>query len=1383
MKNNFKKVLTRILLISVLIWGLVPFSVFADSKPDVTTKEETDYIKLQKEMSEEEKKFHKEFFDFYGQDEKEVYNTIMLIGKLFTKNDDLPWYGQYLFFPGNAGYIEDVENSVWVSDRNVEIDKTVTKYDYKRFPHPDTGRKRWTVCFFDEPQNLLNHNCDIPSIGTDVVQNLFGWVYKTGIHGGARTTSVSNFGFGVPLGFSENNPVPYNISTSPYKHTALEMFGYDLYYTSYYGEWDKIEVQTNARLMANVGFFNKMKVFGIGLLDGISQTLKNVVTNFSLNPLDWIGWFTGVVDGTVRTTVDTVDLYIVSSNRWNRNAFANTLYNSYYLSSKELMEMTAKLWKDHFKKYWLQYAKEDPAVKLFFKFVPPTDETYFNPYWDAIKFPECLKNENCPLNKIDELCLETYEVPNDGNNPNPTVSEIVGCKVWHTPESYFPIYKEKPEVKSFFDSVLEIKNPRSPARKMHECYTNSNTNDELLECWKEPHQDYGKTIFDFKKPNMIMAMSKLRTSFFKKYPQLKAQGVLGHLICANEEGDIPYDRDQEGFSGIKWVYKKYNNRTEGEEQEYLTEGCLPIRPSIEGAFTGTGDYESKDTRYLHWYKNKKSFIQSQGESNIIANIGRWFASFHAKLTNTILNFSFDNLLESLGINELAVNLINRLKQGIFFPLLGLCFFGTSLYLLFKYTSVGLGFFKVLFSLLIITFIGTVLMTFPEKFVKLVDEYPSAFDRYMAESVLQTYDNEKELTSDILCSATGPHKGIRTMQCLIWRFSVFEPYIRDQWGTKLDNLDSSNLRGNGLVGNGTVNMGGGQTVQNWGLWQLSKMKSGSITSYDPQRPTGITSKALYKLVDLQAGPNYAAGRDTKYFDSWSGVGIERSSNLIFAWISSFILMIVVIGLGLVKIETSLLLLIKIMMLPLVLLSSLLPNSQSKLSEYFLDLFMIFIRRIFVTLLLSVVLLILTFIYTSDYSFSGLAVISSLFLIATKMYYKEIIEKFVGLNEFNETGSLLSKFNPSQFIPKSLKQKMYLKKASIEGAITGGISGFGVGLVRKMKGEGKIFQSVKDGMSLNRRIVESREFRGQRKQGFGMSAEYSQIKEKLKQPKEYFKKSDTQRKLEKVHSKLITENKNYSAFVNSPNVEQSNLAKQELIKNKKLQDIIEKVQRGHSVDQEYYKALYKMTQSLSDENIDKKVSVAKEQINKIYKQPKEKTSLGINEKYDELKQTLSKEKKKFESDQNINSVLKKVYSKLKEDNSNYKISISMLNSTEAKEAVLEIKKNEKMLGLISKIQNKEKVDVAYYKILNNMSKNLNDNNFEEKISKAKEKIYKKQKFEQLSQNSKSPSWESNNRERINRRTNRQEDLNSSLQENSKLVQGITENEHYEQNLKNL
>ena len=87
--------------------------------------------------------------------------------------------------------------------------------------------------------------------------------------------------------------------------------------------------------------------------------------------------------------------------------------------------------------------------------------------------------------------------------------------------------------------------------------------------------------------------------------------------------------------------------------------------------------------------------------------------------------------------------------------------------------------------------------------------------------------------------------------------------------------------------------------------------------------------MYKLVDLQAGPNNGKESDSRFLWTWAGLTGERARAGFWQGIISICLLIVIGGLCIAKLEMTFELLIRVAMFPVVLAKALLLEVKLRL----------------------------------------------------------------------------------------------------------------------------------------------------------------------------------------------------------------------------------------------------------------------------------------------------------------------------------------------------------------------------------------------------------------------------------------------------------------------
>lgn len=1186
-----------------------------------------------------------EAFKGYGNGSGEVGDMVKTLeanGVLNSKDDSIMNVMYYLLSVGN--YMNDVSKGVYGDDETVD----------KRVIQEVDGKK--TICGNDtEPQNLLNHNCDIPSFGTELFQNIVSSWDTQGVLNAQRTTSVAGWGFGVPANIP-NDTVPVSANERAYKYTALELYGYNLQTTSYIGEWDDIKVSSASRLLSNYGFFGKAKLTGASLLNGIGAGLDAAVSEFSWNPIEWVG---NIIDssasGVLWTIVDTSDMNVAVTHSWTRPSFSNTLYNAYYMSDEEVTE---KGQAEFIKAVYLglkQYASVYPelgelfALKLddpnfpVFKYnryaLKTTDENGNKVYkteeeqfteWKATETVQGIINrgkavgidcdastnyqnwKTCWGTEWDAYAKALISGGESSESGYVTGSDKLtnGAVKWASNAEftiigdsltvgvqgylleYFPkanvnakesrnLYnesvdetldgyrtmlkmKEAGEIKDvvvialgtnngFTESQLKkfIDDLPSNVKKVVLVTTRSDVsvrkqvsermkavakdNDKVIVLdWNAQADDWGwkdivasdgihlnnyQPYAQYLTQNLYEAVGKgsdkgitvseqyqkifteisefIQNNLLKSNKYLNPAQGISHYICADSEG-VPTGATMADW---KYIYTDFNN--DDSENLNTDSACSEVRPSIEGALYGTGDNESTDTRYL-------TFVQySDGLGNTSKMGTGWFgnfstslASFFTKCTNTLLSLSFSNILEQLGVTDIIESVIVSFRDGIFFPLVVIAIAISAVYTLaMSIRTGGIATLKTLAMLIGTFFIGVMLMFQPANLVKFSEEIPNKIDNFVANIIL----SPTTASEDTLCSATGGDStGIRTMQCKVWEVGIFQPWTFSQFGTSWKNLDKDDMKNtnSSLVGNASVNMGANTIVKNWALYQLEVTKTGTITTYDTSKIDGEVSRNIYKLVDLQFGPDYAAKSDTTYSKQWAGFNNNRGTYAIKGALVSFALFVVIGSLSIAKIEMTVMFTIYLMLLPIMFLLGLFPGGSPKLKEYGMTMLNFYIKRVVLVLVISFLLNILSLVANSSSNYNVIAWFMIVFTFACKLYYKEIVNLFtVSTGSFSnafgtQIGSVSKAIKDGAMLPPFLRREVAQRtqglKEGTAGAAGGAIAGT-LGMIkdaregkvrRDINGDNLFVSSVKRGWQTGRTRGERFEFNKARRAGLGM-----------------------------------------------------------------------------------------------------------------------------------------------------------------------------------------------------------------------------------------------------------------------------------------------------------
>lgn len=971
-------------------------------------------------------KYNKAVSDYLGDAESmtDVVELIKVDKKVYPKptKNTMPHVMKRLF---NAGeYINDVEEGVLSNQLNVTKSDILYNNRY--------------ACNPNAPNNLLNHNCNIPNFTTGLIQN-FAYPFTRPFNNAEKTSSYATFGFGVPNQIP-GGVVPVNPGNRQHTYTALELYGYDLKLTSYNGEWDRIVVSNEARMLSNFGIIDSITLVGTSLWNAVQGGVAALIENFSFNPLRWIQNYGNALDGYlsggINTVLDTSDLNIVATNKWLREGFNNTLYNVYVMSDKEILTETTRQYFATFTNTMGKNAELSPELQeaLALSSVPSFT---FKPDWET---------------------EESIKARASANSTNASESAKAEADPNYTPNTVSvpdPVYYTEKEQLGFWAED----NSSYLARGAAQGLISSNPDDyesydDIVDQWNTAYEAYFSREFDASGEVVTKLLEKSDAEVFLENPHLDPKQPISHYACADSNGNMM--RKSDGTP--EYLYLKHNKGS----QEFLNPKCSKVRSPIGGALLGSG-WETKrpaDTRYRNNVSD--DFIGASNQSfNLLISSNRSLNSFLAKITNTMLGLAFKPILSELGIDVIVSELVSGFRDTVFFPFAALVAAIGAIVLFMKVLRSGsvIYLFSSLFATLLIFIIGTTFLLHPTSTVNLVDKMPTAIDNFLAQAIL--VDDE----GTDYCSTGTEKDGIRSAQCNVWGAMVFNPWVHLQFGTGYDHLyangyapaEGSSFKNTNadLVGDAKVYMGGGKYVNNWAMYQLDKTKAGTINSQDTsaKQRVGTVDKDMYKLVDLQAGPNNGAGTDSRYFNTWNGA-IGADTGVVFlTTIQSILMTIVIIGLSFNKVEASFMFAISVIFLPFMLLAALLPQGKNKLKGYLSNLVGLLLKRAVIVLMIGVMLKAQNSMYAQVDSIMQAAIISIAISTAFLVYKKELIKLITSTNSglFNDTGDLKNMI--ATHAPLSVKQSYQKMSMGIKGAISGFAGGAGgyVAAKRDIKNE--------------------------------------------------------------------------------------------------------------------------------------------------------------------------------------------------------------------------------------------------------------------------------------------------------------------------------------------
>lgn len=862
---------------------------------------------------------------------------------------------------------------------------------------------------------LKNRNCDVPGLGTEAVQDLLSLFDGHGVSNADRQTAKTPFGLGVATELLPTDDVPVKNSARTDKYSGLELFGYNLHWSEYNGEWDHIKVNTTVRLKSSMTFSQGLKTIGQAVGDGISAFAGSVSHDVgdkfksgdwldgiiaAVNPFTyWKAMSEGISSAMYKIVANVMNSFettAITSGNWYRPTFSSE--TQYGVRSLTQVEKNAII-----------IAKVKKITEGSVKSLDNTDD----------------------LLNYDEATLRTQLSP----PPAPTRTECKNCTgssqlngVSQDWDEWKEEHKDKLEnvgKKQLGLDVSQYDNVQGDSEKKYDAFVsawNNAVEDKVVQGKDDKVNSSYQTIMDKIKADIEKQISD----------DLSKRPASAWLYCTDASGNPQGTPEDEAVKEAvaNGLMENPGKEAYGPNGDKGWQCDQPERPTIVGGLLGSSrkDVSGKyvDTRRTA-YAGVNVLDMLVG--NKVDGWGQTALSWSQNVTivlNTIVGWCFQPILDQLGVKDIIVDWIGKLRDTIYFQLVVLMMAFAGLLVMRKLVfGHPIESFKQL-AIIILTFgLGVMLLFAPKNMVALVDDVPTALERAAIGTIFQSSSN------DVLCSVTGTPKGtvsatkvfndifgnntnfnpdaqVRTLQCRIWETFVVTPWSYGQWGTNINQLWADGYASSQqistssgeldvsdsvakLVGNASVPMGGGTTINNWGIYQIYQQTSGTSTTEDNDRPTKTIDKNIYRLVDLQAGPNNGAGRDSEHFAAWSG----KTGNKFVVGVSALALsvlgLLAIGGLALKKLEYTLMATVLLLCSPFMLLLGLLPGkNQLRLKQYGFEILGLCIKRVVTVVFMCVTLeIMLEVVSGSDAdwgsTFAGMFAI----LLMIKMYGGELL----------------------------------------------------------------------------------------------------------------------------------------------------------------------------------------------------------------------------------------------------------------------------------------------------------------------------------------------------------------------------------------------------------
>ena len=908
----------------------------------------------------------------------------------------------------------------------------------------------------DKASSYSNDNCDVPNITTEAIQDLVSMIIPTGITGGETVSGKTPYSIGIPTELISGGTVPINRGTN--KYTALEVFGYNLNWTTYNGEWDKIDVNTSERLKSSVSIGGQVTNVYNSVTNGITKAINNsnedvssawssgnvlkIAGSILSYPFKVIGYSgTNSVYNYTELLLNGYEENIFNSSAWSRSDFYDdTAYNVRVMSDTEKAYVYSALVQKLIEDSIASIAKQNDidVSDIQSQSAFPTSKV------QSVKDKQ--KEEDAKAKKENEKRAAAKKKENDEKRAADKKNNISGKT--YDDDDYKKVTAQKvTEADVWNDWVKNNKTKLDWGKKNlsvdYSKYTPSGSgtaSDEyatLKSDWNTAATTWNKTQIQDRLAKNLNSFQKIwagvEDGAGQKSARKAARDAIADnkifMVCVNDDGTRQGTSDNDTIKlaiagGLKDPGKSAFN-DKGEFQCSNSSGAsASIRQPIVGALLGsqgTAKQKSDNTDTRRSAFTGTIFNPLSSLSSMLLSISQKVAM----VINYLLGLSFQPILDSIGIKSVVVDVVKTLRGSMYMPMMALfVIIGAFIALIKALRGSAVEGLKSVMLIILSVILGILLLHNPNASFKLIDDYPSYAERAVAAIILQAQSSS---STDELCTSTGtvsgintssykdlngktssgfnPNGTIRKLECQVWVAYVFQPWVMGQFGSSYSTLYADGYASSGgssitakksttkLVGNAAVNLGGGKTIHNWALYQLSQQISGTSTTDDTSKTVGSTNKNLYRLVDLQAGVKNAKGKDTSHWNAWKG-GSSRFLMGLMALMASIAGLMSIGMFAVAKISATLVMAMLFAIAPIMLLIGIIPGSgRTKMKSWMAKLLGLAVKRVLLVVMLSLQLMVLI---SASNSQSNDALSSMMLMMLISMvfatYGKQIIAGF-------------------------------------------------------------------------------------------------------------------------------------------------------------------------------------------------------------------------------------------------------------------------------------------------------------------------------------------------------------------------------------------------------
>ena len=372
--------------------------------------------------------------------------------------------------------------------------------------------------------------------------------------------------------------------------------------------------------------------------------------------------------------------------------------------------------------------------------------------------------------------------------------------------------------------------------------------------------------------------------------------------------------DRFGVAGLTW------SSYQGEWKYNYVEACAnqnQVSPTNYGAFyegrlepksTHNEVSTSKDPRSIQFDKGVLSSISSAAKDTF-ANGLFGVTKVVVSLTIVFVGLAFSDITTLMGLSAdgtagvTAAGMFSDIFNTIFMGFVVFSILFTAVYILYN------GLFKrqfrmaigTLVKIILIFIISIIMSTNPSYWVGIPNKVATYGQALVLGSMAGMYENDTSYPSlcstDVASIGDGANlndlsdgttllsefekvnKNMKSLiGCQMWEQLLFKPWVRGQFGAEYEdlNVDSVGNINSSWVGNASVPMGNGQTIDNWALFHLSTQTDAHSQvgeSNFPTRVNGVNAD-WWRTVDALSNYDEAETTDSIGNGAHSETYIDR-----------------------------------------------------------------------------------------------------------------------------------------------------------------------------------------------------------------------------------------------------------------------------------------------------------------------------------------------------------------------------------------------------------------------------------------------------------------------------------------------------------------------------